>query len=553
MTDNNRPTVEEQEYHLNKPQMMYSLIRPQIGVCIWGRYTGKTDGPGSDFTLYNVLSMPRSNGFIQGKTYAQLVEKTLDALVTGWEKRGFKQNVHFWIGKFPPEELNLPKPIRRPISPAHYISWYNGSGIYLVSQDKFSSINGVRSQWGFVDEARFINKKKFDEQTIPTMAGGINEWGHLSNYLSLLFCSDQPQTSSEKWLLDFGKLMDEEQLELILSTQCKISILEKEIEQSTSEKTITKAKKELTRYNKLLNELRKESVFFSEASALENISNVGLQPIENSFKTLSETKFRVQIMNERIIRNESGFYSMLDPDKHGYDSVNNSFVDKLTAGIHHQRDCRWDADLNYLAPLDFSLDHNNAINSIVTGQYASSKLYRLLSAKYVLHPELLSHCIMLWHEYYKHFLSSGCAEVNYYFDSTSIPKRASTDINFSDEIISTLTELGWKVNPYYIGQIGSHHSRYLMWGKLFSGEDKRLPAFRYNRNNCLAWETSALNAGIIKIGEEVKKDKSSERKDSGVPPQDATHLSEAADILLYAKLRRLFNNRQDFVGMIHSH
>lgn len=35
---------ERQNYHLNIPQLMYSLVKPRIGVCVWGRFTGKTEG-----------------------------------------------------------------------------------------------------------------------------------------------------------------------------------------------------------------------------------------------------------------------------------------------------------------------------------------------------------------------------------------------------------------------------------------------------------------------------------------------------------------------------
>lgn len=540
-------TQEQLSYHLNIPQLTYSLVKPRVGVCIWGRFTGKTEGPGVDFTLNNILSMPRSNGFIQGRTYSQLTEKTLDALVAGWEKRGFIENKHFWIGKFPDEELQIPKAIRQPISPKHYISWFNGSGIYLVSQDKFSTINGVRSQWGFIDEAKLINKRKFDEQTIPTMAGGFSLWGHQSNYLSLLFCSDMPQHSSEKWLLDYEKYHDPELINIILATQYKITQLHSLLE-SVPETDLDNFKKicsQISHYTSLLNELRKHCIYYSTASALDNIDAIGIEPLKNSKRSLSDLKFRVQVLNEKIIKNETGFYALLDPLEHSDNLVNFDFVSRSLPSS--PRDCRWDADAIPHHPLEIACDHNSAINSIVTCQDSLGSI-RFLSSMYVLHPLLLDSLIDKWCDYYQYHPHKV---VYYWFDSTSKKGNSMSDIKEWQEVVRNLTLRGWTVIQMDIGQIGSHTSRYFLWGKLFSG-DPRLPRFVYNRINCKDWETSCLQAGLIRVGDSYKKDKSSEKSDSGVPPYEATHLSEAGDILMWGKLRKLFSNNSDFIGLISS-
>lgn len=538
---------ERQNYHLNIPQLMYSLVKPRIGVCVWGRFTGKTEGPGVDFTLNNIFSMPGSNGFIQGKTYAQLLERTLDALISGWEKRGFYENQHFWVGKSPEEKLMIPKSIREPISPKHYIKWFNGSGIYLVSQDKTSTINGVRTQWGFVDEAKFINKKKFDEQTIPTMAGGYAKWGHMSNYLSLLFCSDMPQHSSEKWLLDYEKDMDVELVEAIIAVQFKIMNLRNKLkdlpEDSIEDRVHTL--KDIKRYTYAVNELRRNCIYFSTASALDNIDAIGLEPLLNTKRVLSDIKFRVQILNEQLFKNENGFYALLDPVSHSDNLVDYKYVSTESRGT--ARDSRWDADVITTKALHIACDHNNIINSIVTAQESGNNI-RFLSSMYVLHPQLLDSMVEKWCDYYEHHHEKV---VYYWFDSTSKKRNSMSDIKEWEEVERILIIRGWTVIRKDIGQIGSHTSRYMLWGKLFSG-DTRLPHFIYNRVNCKDWEVSCLGAGLIKVGDVYNKDKSSEKLDSGVPPNEATHISEAGDILLWGMIRNKFSVSSDFVGIVSS-
>jgi hypothetical protein len=159
-------SADVKKLHYNKPQLLVHLIMAQIIVCIWGRRTGKTEGPMADFTLNNIFSMPRSNGFLSGTTYEQLLTRTLPPLIAAWERRGYYENVHFWVRKFPPADLKVPKAYRSPLKPDHYIQWYNGSGIYLVSQDRPGTINGVATQWGAADEAKFQNYDKLREEAL---------------------------------------------------------------------------------------------------------------------------------------------------------------------------------------------------------------------------------------------------------------------------------------------------------------------------------------------------------------------------------------------------
>jgi hypothetical protein len=535
--------------HVNVPQLLYAIVQAQVSVLIWGRATGKSEGPGALFTINNIHSMPRSNGLIMGTTYEQILTRTLPPLIAVWEKWGYRENEHFWIRKFAPANLKLDKAYRHPVTADHYIHWYNGSGIYLVSQDRPGTINGVRSQWCLADEAKFLNKKKFDTEAIPTMAGHAELFGHLSNYLSKLFMSDMPTTSGQKWLLDYEQQMDREAVELIIKAMAKVVKLQEEL---STLKPIQRAQN-ANRIKRLLhdiNELRRGTVYFSEASTLENIHVLGVDAIKEFKRVMNEWDFRVSILNERILRIENGFYSNLDPDKHGYSANNYAYIDTLPAVYrgNANRDCRWDADLSVTVPLEIACDYNNAINCIVTGQEMNNH-FRLLSSIFVKHPHLLNDCVKKWHDYYKYHPNK---DVIYWYDSTAKKRSSRTDITDSDEWAMELEKLGWSVIRKDIGQIGSHKSRYLFWGRLLKGDDKRLPVFSYNRDNAYYWQVSASQAGVIRKADNIEKDKRSERHDSGVPAEESTHISEAADVLLYGKYRDRFDDSSTYLGIINS-
>jgi hypothetical protein len=528
--------------HYNKPQLLVHLIMAQIIVCVWGRRTGKTEGPMADFTLHNVHAMPKSNGFLVGTTYEQLLTRTLPPLVAAWAKRGYHQDVHYWIRKFPPAQLKVPKAYRTPLKADHYIQWYNGSGIYLVSQDRPGTINGVSTQWGAGDEAKFLNVNKLREETLLTLSGNAEHFGHLSCYLSLMFCSDMPTTSRGTWLLDYEELMDKDAVQLVLQIQQLRQQLLAELEDTTlSQRKRTSREARVAELDEYLNELRKDLVYYCEATTLDNIHALGLAPIKQFKRTLNEVVFNSSVLNKKVLKVENGFYSLLSEDAHAYDATNYDYLDRLKIDYSNpvEADSRWDSDVNSMEPLDVALDYNNAINSLVVGQEHGHQ-YRCINSLFVLGADglLLRDVVKKFCKYYKYHENKV---VNYFYDHTAVARSATSNLSFADEVMLEFRAQGWIVVERSIGQSSSHHSRYLFWGMLFNG-DSRLPQWSYNRTRFAQAAISMQQAPIKKVGEFFQKDKSSERTNSGVKPEEATHLSEAADNLIWGRLRSKIGN-----------
>lgn len=51
------------------------------------------------------------------------------------------------------------------------------------------------------------------------------------------------------------------------------------------------------------------------------------------------------------------------------------------------------------------------------------------------------------------------------------------------------------------------------------------------------------NARVKGVGANLEKDKRSEKQGSSVPPEEATHLSDAVDKLLWTKYHELLDNK----------
>ncbi|UZR95938.1 hypothetical protein [Chondrinema litorale] len=534
--------------HYNIPQILFYAILAKVNVLIWGRATGKTTGPGAMFSHDNITKMPRSIGGFVNVSYEKLLTVLLPAVVSGWEKLGYQRDVHFFIKKFPPKKWNWPSAYLQPLKPDHYISWYNGSGVALISLDRPGTYNGGSIDWLYADEARYLNKKRLD-QVLLTIRGNAEHFQHLSNHGSILFTSDMPQGSSSKWLLDFYEQMDGETIELILSIQHQIIELSHHLREKPNQRGAEKILQKIKKFESYINELRKNTVYFSTASTFDNIHALGLDVIKNFKRTLSDLEFQMSVLNKEISKIENGFYGLFDEEIHGYVDSNFSHIDQLdlTYTSSDVIDCRWDSDFLQYEPLDIACDYNSAINWVVIGQDFGNE-YKILNSLFVKHPLRIKNLVKKFCDYYKY---KPLKKVNYYFDHTAIPENAKDDVTFADEWCNALMEYGWEVNRIYMGQAPSHKSRYTLFQKTFAEDEEKLSKFRINLNRNKQLIVSLQGAGLKQGKTGFEKDKTPE-KDPKVKPEDATHGSEALDTLWYATQRwKLDSSSTGFMDVMY--
>jgi hypothetical protein len=535
---------EPKRLHFNLPQLYYYLVQAHITVLLWGRATGKTQGPGAMFTMNNALSMPRSLGGIVTTTYDKHLTMVLPALVQGWAAFGYQENVHYFVRKFPPPNFFPDEPYRAPKKSDHYIPWYNGSGLLLFSLDRPSLSVGASIDYLYGDEARLFKKNAINE-VILTVRGNAEHFGHLSQHGSILFTTDLPKDSGGNWLFDYVEQMDKEAIDLILALQVKIMQVQ-QLYNDLNKKQQVKADRQIQRFNDYINDLRKGLVHVSFASTLDNVHALGIDVIKRFKRMLSDIEFQVSVLSKRLKQVEKGFYALLDGERHYYDAGNHSYMDSLELdylrdNVH--KDSRWDSDTNPYEPLDMGCDYNFAISSVVVGQMKLNML-EIQNVLYVEHPQQLKDLVKQFASYYRHH---QCKIVNYHYDHTALQGRnATSDIRYCDEVANCLEFEGWQVNRHYFGQAMSHQSRYMMFAKLFSGDDPNLPKLGFNRANTEILFNLMQETGTVQRGNLFQKDKSSE-KDKNLKPHEQTHLTEAWDMLVTGMCLDRFRYHSDFV------
>lgn len=517
--------------HFNKPQMRSMLVGANEEYAVWGRGTGKSEGLIAPRSFRNVEVMPRGHGGFVGATYLQLLERTLPPVIKGWEQMGMVRGRDFWIRERPPKKFNVPQPIVGPVTSDHCIFFKNGAVASMISQDRPGSANGKTLHWIIGDEAKFLNKPKLDTELLPTNRGDDRYFGGIPEFHSLLFCTDMPTTKSAMWILDQEKRMIEQtrklgrdRIQALMSIRATIFELYDKLLKYPKKRTdilVTIARRQAE-----WDAIRANTIYFSEASTLDNVHGFGIKNIAKMRAQLPPFIFRTAILNQRPTLSETAFYPDLG-DHHFTDAYDYGFIDSFDFGKGQFSDSRKDADVDKWAPLDIGGDYGSSVNPILIGQ-PNGRKYRVLNELYVRYPQKVKDVAKLFCSYYKHHPTK---RVRYFYDHTTVFTNASMEMSFADDFADVLRTEGWEVDMIYLGQTLSPMQRYEMWGRCLTGGDERMFDVSFNRNNCQFVRTSMEQTDIRQTGRGFEKDKSDEKK-LELDQRKTTHFSDGVDTLL---------------------
>lgn len=525
---------------------------------VWGRATGKTDEPIANRSSHGANQMPRGTTGLLGATYVQLLDRTLPPLFKAWEKMGYRHGVHYWVRQRPPSKLNIPEPIYKVLDPSHYVFWWNGHVFYLISQDKEGMANAKSLDAIVNDENKFINNDKYLDEVVPANRGNDNIFGHMWEHHMVTMYTDMPTQEKARSILKKAEQVNMDSIGLVLNLQIGYNKMYSEFKH---ERTTEPRKKYLLRklkdYYLAINEIkigeeledgdRNSLVWYSEASALENIQILGERKFNQWLRELKEQVFDTSILNLKNLIVEDGFFYLLDTVKHCYHSHDYNYIDSLGLYLPEGivKDCRKDGDIVKNRPLVCAMDYNASIKSIVIGQ-DTVKHFNVLKSHYVLATDkkILDHLIDEVCEYYK---PHPCKIMTYYYDHTATGTDASRLESFKDIVVKRFRKNGWEVRPRHIGQQPQQTIRYRLWETVFAEKDTRFKPVRFNYENCEQLITSMQMTGVQQMGTLFKKDKRPELSKK-VAPQDAPHLGDAFETLYIGTYKEEYGYTEETLG-----
>lgn len=481
----------EHRLELNIPQMLISLaVQKHINLEA-GRGTGKSfivSWRVKDIVNY----MPRAKCAIVGRTFEQLLTRTLPSTIKGLGELGFVKNLHYFIGTAPPKKWKWEEAYEAPLAYDYCITFYNGTTFQLVSLDKTESGRGFNFDAVIGDEAALLDYEKLQNNILLSLRGNLEYFQRCALHQSTLFVSTTPVSSKGKWFIK---------------------------------------REEIARQDP-------ENYLYLIAPSRYNLKNLGNEYFRNLKRTLLPHIYAAEIDCIRSGTADKPFYPTFNVHTHTYLASNDSYLFKI---VDHEdklaeRSCRFDVDVNTMQAIDIALDYNAAISWLVAGQ-SSAQTYNIINSLFILSPKTLDNLIQEFCEYYRFHIKK---EVNYYYDHTAVGKDAARSSSYSDIVTDIFIKNGWVVNKIYCGQAPRHETKKIFFEKLFLEKDPTQLKCRINQDRNKELITSIEQAGAVDGRDGVKKDKSTEKK-KDVPDQEATHGSDAFDTLVYFKIARGLN------------
>ncbi len=515
--------------HRNVPQLKAITVDANTEVCRWGRRTGKSVRI-AEWLKKRSEQMPRCNLTFLTTSYTHLRKKILPEIELAWEGMGWKKGVHYWKDEYPPKHLEILLPYRLPPAKDAYFT-YLGSCIKLASMDKNAPSAGDASDGIAVDECRLVDGQRLQIEILPSISGTHPQWRGKSYYCSKLFVSDKPRDFRGEWINDYVTLQDFKRVELILQIEIKRNRLLLESVGGITEKRSLEIGIQVREYDNWLNQLRRNLVYVSDASTLDNIHILGVDAIKSMKRSLTERNYRISVLNEDGMQVPNNFYEDLDEHKHGYYAYNEKFLaeyNPLDQDIvkHNAYKYEWFTDIRKDLGFDIAIDKNFEGNNATIRQMQGNES-KLVMVLYNTAPDDYLDLMRL---IVKVLENHPTKKIRFIYNHTMTAGKKFKMSWVAGDCMKELRALKWKVKDCPIGQAWTHAKIFDNWKKAFRGELST--KYFYNRTTANIWfKASKATQTIQSERNGLNKDKRNETN-LELPYKIKTHMTESKDMLL---------------------
>jgi hypothetical protein len=511
--------------------------------------------------------MPRSVTAITGRTFGQIYTRTLPSSLKFLELLGYEKDKDYVIGVKPHSQWR--KPYETITKYDNFISFSNGTGFLLLSQEREGSARGPNIDREIVDEAITLHKDRYDQEVSPANRGNEEHFGKFSgNFVpqhhGFRYVSSMPYAQDQKWLLEYGNYYQQEAGIFLFDIWNRIVKLQIQLIQSkiaNDEKLFKDIWNEIVRLkNQITPFVSKSGVLFVLANAFDNIQNLGLGYVMREYDKQSLLTFMIEILNWIIDKVEDCYYH-IDSQKHVYyEAYDDDFIRSLANDSEYDistmnpANCQFDLDCDPSRPLEVVPDWGSNINLFSVGQ----------ERNYNFATKIVEHCDCFINEFYNKqqeinkvmitdLVDQFCAyyenhptkQVLYFRDKYGDHRQPNVknSLSYNNQAIAQFKSKGWVVIPKsHSGMEPPQHDKYLLWINILKAEDPRFPKVIFNGKNCKYTLISMNNTKVIERNGKFDKDKNSERNKK-ILPEEATHFSDAADKRIWTKYGKTLYTR----------
>jgi hypothetical protein len=467
--------------------------------------------------------MPGSMGGFVSPSVKRCLTNILPSMLIHLERWGFKRDLHYVVGKKPWRKLHWKSPIFTPANWENTISFYNGSVINVISQDRSGTSNSMSLDYLIIDEAKFVDFEQLKDETFQANRGNEMYFKNFPLHHGMTITSDMPITKKGSWFLSYKNKMDKELVQLIEGMIYQMWKLRQQLMKHPERSDLNV---KIERLGKQLDFFRSKCLLYKEYSSIENLALLGEEFIKRAKRDLPPLTFATSIMCQEIGISADGFYGGMREDINLYTAPNENVLNLYNLDKNNIKDdCRMDSDLDGNAPLIIAFDANSNINWLVVGQIGADMKLRILKSFFVKYerklPELLDDFMGYYHYQRR-------KQVIFYYDATFVGNNYALHNNdFHKEIERTLRRNQWNVRAVYIGQPLKHIDKNGLINRMFRGRANHMVLI--NRDNNPDLLISITSAGVYNGQKDKRGEKLAETEEDKL--EGRTDGSDAFDTL----------------------
>jgi hypothetical protein len=426
--------------------------------------------------------LPKSSSFLIAATYNQLLTKTLPTIEAKLKEFGWREGVHYVIGKKPPSHFE--SPVRPPRRFENVMSVVSGFYIECISMDNPQTARGGSYQSGSVDEALNLKQEDYTQVIVPSTrpAGSDHFFKGKPCFKQVCFYSSIPRKTSGDWLYNYEKWAKTDP----------------------------------------------ENFFWQEATSWDNVDILGEDTLKMWEKEMPYIEYQIEVMNRRLKVVESAFYHKFSRDLHPYNVKYLYDIGERGWETKHAIDPNYQAD----ELLEWTLDFGGWINTSLVLQERRGFEYVL---EYPFVKDEDGKVDELVDKFCMRFAKHKKKIVRLWGERMGVAKNALIRGNIFENIAARLRSKGWIVETKAkIDNTRDHKARNIFVNDCFyegEGRNAILPKIRVNEAACKDFIIAVETTNTKSDG---SKDKSKET-DRAFPQELATHATDALDYYLVQK------------------
>jgi hypothetical protein len=532
-------TAESELYYMNGVQMLASIIDPNMLYAEWGRATGKTEGVMGPRLIRVANDMPGELSFLVHKTYVALMTNvwpniqayfSRPVIVNGRQRAMLEYGVDYVVG-----ETRLPSHFRLPRYPVSYakhsVIFRNGAHLQLVSSDQPESVAGRNAVHAFIEEMKHNSGEKLKSRLFPSLRGGSAEIRKSAYYEGVTGVSDTARVDlgEDDWFEDYEQNMNHELIEEIASVSLAVNkslyrqfILNREMRETKNPVSMEKIRLEqqqlaafLARWRPRLADMRRNAVYYIRASSFRNKDILGPKFFKTQLDTLDMDEFLTAICGVRHKEVTNKFFAAYDKARHQfkdsyvYDAIlGHDLKDKFTLTARYLR------HYDRREPLFVGYDPG-AFSSMVVGQKKDyGRQLDIIKEFWAYYPEEQEN---LAQQFYQFFGADAQDKVvHLYPDRAGNKRREELEQITTDSraLKAALEGYGFSVILHNEGAATIYHWQQFKLCLMLFGEQRNfLPRVRICENECKNLCSAILISPLVKKGNSIELDKSSEKKE----------------------------------------